>query len=252
MPARRFGCSVVLVAVAVVLSLGGCGSTGETSAVCGRAPELESSLVAADSAIEQLSAVPARQLQSIFAVLLGSLDTLVEVAPPTVADSFVHVNRQYRELSIALQNVDWEGSVGQSDSAVQAAVANLTRNDNVEALTTVRTFVKNECSLELTQTINKSPGDAVNLPSPSIDPEPQADLNTGFDDENSALRSYGYFVAEQFGLSLDADQGLCVGTSLTDKAFTQGAQTNAQYDNMVVTVFGECHVNIGSSSTTVG
>ena len=234
------------------VALASCSQTGETSAVCSRAPELESSLVAVDVAIASMSDVSARQLQSMFAVLLSSLDAIGDVAPVDLVDQFVQVERAYHSVSIALQNVYWEGSVGVSDAAVLASIDDLSRNDNVAALSEVRSFVADSCQIELQSGVNKTPGDAVNLPAPSVDVEPQPDLNTGFDDEESALQSYAYFVAERFDQVLTPDQALCVGTLLTNDALEKGSLSDAQFNALVVEAFDECKVNSVTPATTGG
>ncbi len=245
------GTLIVLIGVACVV-LASCSQTAETSAVCSRAPELESSLVAVDVAITSMSDVSARQLQSMFAVLLSSLDAIGDVAPIDLVDQFSQVERAYHSVSIALQNVYWEGSVGVSDAAVLASIDDLSRNDNVNALTAVRSFVAESCQIELQRGVNKTPGDAVNLPAPSIDVEPQPDLNTGFDNEESALRSYAYFVAERLDQVLTPEQALCIGTLLTNDALEKGALSDAQFNALVVKTFDECKVNSVTSATTVG
>jgi len=131
------------------VALASCSQAIETSAVCSRAPELESSLVAVDVAIASMSDVSARQLQSMFAVLLSSLDAIGDVAPVDLVDQFVQVERAYHSVSIALQNVYWEGSIGVSDAAVLASIDDLSRNDNVAALSEVRSFVADSCQIEL-------------------------------------------------------------------------------------------------------
>ena len=229
-----------------------CSQTGETSAVCSRAPELESSLVAVDIAIASMSEVSARQLQSMFAVLLSSLDAIGDVAPVDLVDQFVQVERAYHSVSIALQNVYWEGSIGVSDAAVLASIDDLSRNDNVAALSEVRSFVADSCQIELQSGVNKTPGDAVNLPPPSVDVEPQPDLNTGFDNEESALQSYAYFVAERFDQALTPEQALCIGTLLTNDALEKGSLSDAQFNSLVLEAFDECKVNSVASATTVG
>lgn len=229
----------------------GCSQSGETTAVCSRAPELESSIVAVDAAVESLSDVSARQLQSMFAVLLSSLVSIGEVAPPDVVDQFAQVERAYHVVSVALQNVFWEGSVGVSDSAVQASIEDLTRNDNVEALDAVRSFIADSCRVDIGSGVNRAPSEELSLPSPSIDVEPQPDLNTDFYNEESALRSYAYFVAERLGQVLTPEQALCVGTALTDDSLENGSLSDEQFGALVVKTFDECEVNISASVTTI-
>ena len=188
----------------------------------------------------------------MFAVLLSSLDAIGDVAPVDLVDQFSQVERSYHSVSIALQNVYWEGSIGVSDAAVLASIDDLSRNDNVVALSEVRSFVADSCQIELQSGVNKSPGDAVNLPAPSVDVDPQPDLNTGFDNEESALQSYAYFVAERFDQALTPEQALCVGTLLTNESLEKGALSDAQFDALVVKALDECKVNSVEPATTGG
>jgi len=233
------------------IAVSSCAKTLDASPVCSRAPELESSLVAVDSAIVALADVSSRQLQSMFAVLLSSFAAIGDIAPVEIADQFVTVESAYHQVSVALQNVYWEGTVGVSDAAVLAALDDLSRNDNIDALTSVRTYISDSCQVKIVGGVNKSPGDELNLPSPSIDVEPQPDLNTGFDNEESAIRSYAYFVAERFNVALTTDQALCVGTALTDGQEKIGVLTDKQFDALVTSSFEKCLVDV-AAATVVG
>ncbi len=239
---------VALVSLVSILAAS-CSQSGAATAVCSRAPELESSIVAVDSAVSAMSDVSARQLQSMFAVLLSSLVSIGDVAPPEVVEQFAQVERAYHAVSVALQNVYWEGAVGVSDAAVLASISDLTRNDNVEALSAVRAFITDSCRVDLGSGINKIPGEEINLPSPSIDIEPQPDLNTDFYDEESSLRSYAYFIAERLGQVLTPEQALCIGILLTDNALENGAIPDAQFDVLVDDSFSQCDVERISATT---
>ena len=185
----------------------------------------------------------------MFAVLLSSLVSIGDVAPPEVVEQFAQVERAYHAVSVALQNVYWEGAVGVSDAAVLASISDLTRNDNVEALSAVRAFITDSCRVDLGSGIYKIPGEEINLPSPSIDIEPQPDLNTDFYDEESSLRSYAYFIAERLGQVLTPEQALCIGTLLTDNALENGAIPDAQFDVLVDDSFSQCDVERISATT---
>jgi hypothetical protein len=220
----------------------GCGVSDETAAVCSRASDFESSMVAVDQSIEDLSLVAPRQLQSSFAVFLGSLLTLNDIAPYEIQSDFERVSRFYTELSIALQNVYWDGNIGATDIAVQRAISNMTRNDNIQSLEKVRDFIKDKCSVELTKNINNVPGDLPEMPEASLIVEPQPDINTGFDNEQTALRSYGYFVAEQFGIALTQIQAECVGIRFTEDAQQPIDETDDQYRARLRAIFAACEI----------
>lgn len=219
-----------------------CGVSDEVAAVCSRASDFESSMVAVDQSIEDLSVVAPRQLQSSFAVFLGSLLTLNDIAPYEIQDHFERVSRFYTELSISLQNVYWDGSIGATDNAVQRAIANMTRNDNIQSLGKVRDFIKVECSVEISTNINNSPSDLPEAPDVSLLVEPQPDVNTGFDNEQTALRSYGYFVAEQFGIALTPIEAECVGLRFVQDAEQPINESDAQYRTRLSGIFVTCEI----------
>lgn len=228
----------------LIVAVGGaCGVSDEVAAVCSRASDFESSMVAVDQSIEDLSVVAPRQLQSSFAVFLGSLLTLNDIAPYEIQDDFERVSRFYTELSIALQNVYWDGNIGATDVAVQRAISNMTRNDNIQSLENVRDFIKNKCSVELTKNINNAPGDLPEIPEASLIVEPQPDVNTGFDNEATALRSYGYFIAEQYGIAITQPQAECVGTAFTEDAQEVIDETDEQYRSRLRGIFVSCEID---------
>ena len=228
----------------LIVAVGGaCGVSDEVAAVCSRASDFESSMVAVDQSIEDLSVVAPRQLQSSFAVFLGSLLTLNDIAPYEIQDDFERVTRFYKELSIALQNVYWDGNIGATDVAVQRAISNMTRNDNIQSLENVRDFIKNKCSVELTKNINNAPGDLPEIPEASLIVEPQPDVNTGFDNEATALRSYGYFIAEQYGIALTQPQAECVGIAFTEDAQEVIDETDEQYRSRLRGIFVSCEID---------
>ena len=238
---RRFTRSLCLCLAFSVL--GACGVSDEVAAVCSRASDFESSMVAVDQSIENLSVVAPKQLQSSFAVFLGSLLTLNDIAPYEIQDDFERVSRFYTELSIALQNVYWDGSIGATDVAVQRAINNMTRNDNIQSLERVRDFIKDKCRVELTKNINNAPGDLPEAPEVSLAVEPQPDVNTGFDNEQTALRSYGYFVAEQYGIALTQTQAECVGIAFTEDALELIDETDEQYRSRLRRIFTTCEID---------
>ena len=91
-------------------------------------------LVATGFAVDNFSTISKRQLQSTFAVLTGTLSIINDISPSTVNEAVEQTMRAYEELSVALQNVYWDGKVAEVDANVQNAIENLVRIDNVKAL----------------------------------------------------------------------------------------------------------------------
>ena len=178
---------VVLAAFSACV-LGGCGEQAETDALCGYTTELESSLVATGVMIESLSRVPPRQMQSTIGVLTGTLSVMTDVAPSTIRQDVETVERSYLEFAVALENVYWDGSIANTDSNAQQSIANLSRNDNVEALSSLRDFIVKQCSVNLQSGINGLPDSDMQITGTSFVVDPQEELNTGFDNEDTATR----------------------------------------------------------------
>lgn len=233
---------VVFSLIAVVLTA--CSEAQETRAVCSHAAELESSLVATGVAVESFSTISRRQLQSTIAVLTGTLSIINDIAPSAVKPEVEQTKRAYEELSVALQNVYWDGKVAEVDANVQNAIKNLVRNDNVESLEALRTFIAEQCKVEISQGINAAPGDDQSVSSTSLVVDPQPDINHGFDNEETAIKSYAYFIAEQRGLAITAEQALCLGTRMISVAESNPTLSDEIYENTLTAAFSECAIAV--------
>lgn len=226
------------------IALLSCSEAQETRAVCSHAAELESSLVATGVAVESFSTISRRQLQSTVAVLTGTLSIINDIAPSAVKPEVEQTKRAYEELSVALQNVYWDGKVAEVDANVQNAIENLVRNDNVESLEALRTFIAEQCKVEISQGINAAPGDDQSVSSTSLVVEPQPDINYGFDNEETAIMSYAYFIAEQRGLAITPEQALCLGTRMINVAQNNPTLSDEVYEATLAAAFSECGIAV--------
>jgi hypothetical protein len=235
---------LLVVATLCAVVLASCGEAQETRALCSRAAELESSLVAAGAAVESFTSVSPRQLQSTVAVLTGTLSIISDIAPSSVKLDIEQTMRSYEELAVALQNVNWNGAVAETDQNVQNAIQNLARNDNVESLESLRKFISDECKVQISQGINAAPGDDQFISSTSVVVEPQPDINYGFDNEETAIRSYAYLIAEQRGLAITSDQALCLGTRMINVAQSDPTISDAVFEATLSASFNECGIAV--------
>lgn len=224
--------------------LASCSESQETRAVCSHAAELESSLVATAVAVDSFSTISRRQLQSTVAVLTGTLSIINDVAPSSVKPEVEQTMRSYEELAVALQNVYWDGKVAEVDANVQNAIENLVRNDNVESLEALRTFIAEQCKVEISQGINAAPGDDQSVSSTSVVVDPQPDINYGFDNEQTAIKSYAYFIAEQRGLAITSEQALCLGTRMISVAESNPTLSDDMYEATLTAAFSECGIAV--------
>lgn len=234
-----------IVAVSLLaVFLTACSEAQETRAVCSYAPELESSLVATGVAVESFSTISRRQMQSTFAVLTGTLSIINDIAPSAVKQDVEQAMRAYEELSVALQNVYWDGKVAETDVNVQNAIKNLVRNDNVESLEALRTFIAEQCKVEISQGVNAAPGDDQSVSSSSLVVDPQPDINHGFDNEETAIKSYAYLIAEQRGLAITPEQALCLGTRMISVAESNPTLSDEVYEATLTAAFSECGIAV--------
>jgi hypothetical protein len=235
---------LLVVATLCAVVLASCGEAQETRALCSRAAELESSLVGTGVAVENFTSVSPRQLQSTVAVLTGTLSIINDIAPSSVKFDIEQTMRSYEELAVALQNVNWNGAVAETDQNVQNAIQNLARNDNVESLESLRNFISDQCKVQISQGINAAPGDDQFISSTSVVVEPQPDINYGFDNEETAIRSYAYLIAEQRGLAITSDQALCLGTRMINVAQSDPTISDAVFEATLSASFNECGIAV--------
>jgi hypothetical protein len=235
---------LLVVATLCAVVLASCGEAQETRALCSRAAELESSLVATGVAVESFTSVSPRQLQSTVAVLTGTLSIINDIAPSSVKLDIEQTMRSYEELAVALQNVNWNGTVAETDQNVQNAIQNLARNDNVDSLESLRNFISDQCKVQISQGINAAPGEDQFISSTSVVVEPQPDINYGFDNEETAIRSYAYLIAEQRGLAITSDQALCLGTRMINVAQSDPTISDAVFEATLSASFNECGIAV--------
>lgn len=231
---------IFVVSAAVIL---GCGEQAEIKALCGYTTELESSLVATGMMVESLGNIAPRQMQSTIGVLTGTLSIMVDVAPSTIRQDVEMVERSYIELAVALENVFWDGSIANADTNAQQSIANLTRNDNIEALSALRIFIADQCRFNLRSGINAQPNGENTITSTSFIVEPQEELNTGFDNEETATRSYAFFLADQRGIAITSEQALCLGTKMMMLAVGTAVQDDV-FEETLLQAFSLCDIDV--------
>jgi hypothetical protein len=243
--------SLSIVSFAVASMLAACSTVDEVSAVCRRSTELESSLVAVNEGLGDLTGTPSAVLQSSFAVLLDTLSVMLELPPREIRADLETIERAYRETSIALRNVYWDPTLAETDNSVTRSVENLSRSDNVRALDDVKDFIVANCSRDLNATAPLVGGDATTLPAPVPVVEPPEEYEFLFDDEPSAMASYGYLLANSRGVSVTEEQATCIGRSVTEAAQAT-VFDDPGLDAAVAVAFRACAVDGFAVTTTTG
>jgi hypothetical protein len=74
--------------------------------------------------------------------------------------------------------------------------------------------------------------------------DPQPDINYGFDNEETAIKSYAYFIAEQRGLAISPDQALCLGTRMINVAQNDPTLSDAIFEATLNATFNECGIAV--------
>ena len=234
---RRLG-----VAIIVLGGLVGCGATSSTESTCALGPEFESSVVASSETFDDFSRTTPRQLQSTMSVLLLSVSRMLEVAPMGIVDALEVVERSYSEVSVALQAVAWDTSIADSDPLIFQSLQVLSREDVIEAMATLREFFSTECDSELKALPRLDDAAATTLPTPltNTNPDEFVESSLDFDGEESALRSYGYYVADQYGEVVTDEQASCIGVALVTRAESNVPETPSQYEAFVIDTIARC------------
>lgn len=226
------------------LLVAACGESEETKAVCSHAAEFESSLVATSFALDALASTSPRQLQSTLSVLSGSLSIISEISPSAIKADVAKTRRAYDELSVSFQNVGWNGQIALTDANVQNSISNLSRNDNVESLESIRNFIEQQCSVEIGQYVNALPYGDQPVTNSSVNVDPLPEINYGVDNEDTAVRSFAYFIAQQRGIAITQVQADCLGKRMI--AITQSDPTlsDDMYEASLNMSFSECDIII--------
>ena len=226
----------------VVVALSACGATSSTRSTCALGPEFESSVVATDTAFGDFSQTTPRQMQSTMSVLLLSISRMREVAPRDVDATLETIERAYSEISIALQSISWDTAIADADPLVAQALQVLTRAETIEAMSDLREFFSESCQSELKALPTRDGSSATTLPPPlsNIDPETFNESLPDFDTEQSALRSYGLYVAEQIGETVTDQQAVCIGAALLDEADRATPLNESDYQEFVIGALQQC------------
>ncbi len=198
--------------------------------------------MAVNQGLSDLGSSTSAILQSSLAVLLDTLGVMLEIPPREARTDLEIVERAYREVSLALRNVYWDLSLAANDANVQNALANLSRSDNIRALDDLKDLIEKLCATALSAEAPLFPGDATTLPGPDPVVEPLDEYEYLFDDEPSAMASYGYLIASSRSVALTPTEAVCVGRTVTD--VSQAAVfDDEQFEKVVEAAFGRCGVN---------
>ena len=74
----------------------------------------------------------------------------------------------------------------------------------------------------------------------NIDPDTFNENSPDFDTEESALRAYGLYVADQVGEEVTDEQAICLGSELVKASESASEFTPDQYDAFVIDAIARC------------
>lgn len=72
--------------------------------------------------------------------------------------------------------------------------------------------------------------------------DPQPDINYGFDNEETSIMSFAYFIAEQRELAITPEQALCLGKRMISVAASNPTLSDEVYDATLTAAFSECGI----------
>jgi hypothetical protein len=108
----------------------------------------------------------------------------------------------------------------------------------------IRAFIEKQCSVEIASGINEAPGDDQSVTPTSLMIDPQPDINYGFDNEETAVRSYAYFIAAQRGIDISPAQALCLGELMMNSAIDNPAISDEAFESTLNASFEKCAISV--------
>jgi len=233
-----------ILTICCLLLLASCARYVERDAVCLRAARWNSASTAVAEIISSIQITSPGRLQDVFTEVVATLTTLNDVAPTTIKPSIEKLLETYDSLASALRDLDWQGGLLEKDALATSAAERLASSEIESAQTNLGDYISTECNLLINNVINRLPNVGTTLPDPIIQDETNELPNSGFDNDESVLRAFGFIVAERFGVAITDQQAVCVGKLLVDTATSGNDQVDATYWEILQKTFDQCLVKI--------
>ncbi len=241
---KRSKKSFCSVSISLVILISSCSQNAQTDAVCDLADKWNlASKGFADVSSDFDTTSPGR-LRDVFSDLLSTLREIAEVAPIPILESVEKLEDTYISFSAALEAIDWQSGMIAKDAAATSAAVRLASDEIERAQSNLGDFIDDECQVEIENVINKLPNVGSTLPDPVIQDETKELPDVSQDNNQSVVSSFGFLVVERFGVAITNEQALCIGEGLFSKNITNSPQLDANYWNLLQTVFDECLVSI--------
>ena len=246
----KSSCRAALVGAALMVSFTGCAPLDTTEQVCRLMPELDSSTVALDRAFDDLAATEASVLESSMTVLIDTISALLDGAPPEIEGSLTTLDRAYREVRLALVNVDFDGKIAVNDTATNNSLSNLRRADVIRASDRLETFVEERCRTKIESPVPPALGDGATLPTPIQTPEESDEYPYVVEDEPSSLTAYGFLLVSGREVTLTDTEAECVGRTVSEAAQAISSPDDSTLDALVTRALSNCQREAPSSTTS--
>lgn len=223
--------------------LASCSGRSATDTLCQRGVGLENEFAQVGQAMDELGIVTPAQLENTLQVVRASVSSLIDLGPKSLKADFVEIGDVYDLLFKSLEDVGFNGSIAVSDESVASAFAQVSQDRFVTAHENFLSFVAKNCGIEVQPGSNELNGPNTTLPNPVLATDNAPDLITGFDSEDSVNISYGYYVAQQYGLAITNEQALCLGLLMTENAISNLSQSDGAYTALVNDSLKACAID---------
>lgn len=230
---RERSSRLVRLALIGAVLLASCSAGGRRDALCQRAAGLGNEFALVDQTLQDLANATPSQIENTLLVVRTSIANLLDLGPIELKGDFAAINDTYDTLALALTDVGYDGAVALSDSAVDQALQDFSKDQFVKARTNILEFVAANCEVNLQLGINELNAPNTTLPNPVLSADNAPDPTTGFDNDDSVDAAYGYYVAQQYGLAITNAQALCLGRALTTSALKDLSQSDNGYAQLV-------------------
>jgi len=210
---------------------------------------LESELSTVSRTLDDIANASPQQLTNTFAVTIATLTTLFDLGPSSLRSDIGVLLGAYESVAASIEATGWNGGVAVSDPVVIEARAQLISNDVIEALDAVRSYSVSNCSAEINGDGEEFHGTPTTLPNPVIISDDAPEPTTGFDNDDTLASSYGYYVAEQFGLAITNNQAVCIGRLLMEQALSDLQTADNSYTEFISGVLTKCGVDMNISGS---
>ena len=225
-----------------------CAPLDSTNQVCRLMPELDSSSVALDQAFKDLADVDPAVLESSLSVLIDTLSSLLDSPPSEIESSLATLDRAYREVRMALVNVEFDGKIAVNDSATVNALSALRRMEVIRANQRLESFVAERCDSDLETPVPPAMGGGTTLPTPIQTPEEAEEYPFVVEDEPSSLTAYGYLLVAGREALIDDAQAECVGRSVSVAAQESGVTDDSSLEALIDRALIQCTTRTATST----